>query len=75
MLVAAGLSNRQIANRLVISVRTVEGHLYRIFARLGINTREQLVCLTRREPSTQREVSPLGDGSPGYGSLDHPRTG
>ncbi|WP_082953104.1 LuxR family transcriptional regulator [Mycobacterium sp. 852002-10029_SCH5224772] len=75
MLVAAGLSNRQIANRLVISVRTVEGHLYRIFARLGINTREQLICLTRREPSAQREVSPLGEGSSGYRSLDHPRTG
>ncbi|WP_338326013.1 helix-turn-helix transcriptional regulator [Mycobacterium marseillense] len=75
MLVAAGLSNREIANRLVISVRTVEGHLYRIFAKLGINTRDQLVCLTRKEPSTRRELSVLGDDSLGYGSLDHPRTG
>ncbi|WP_297795027.1 LuxR family transcriptional regulator [Mycobacterium sp.] len=75
MLVAAGLSNRQIADRLVISVRTVEGHLYRIFAKLGINTRDQLICLTQREPSARRELSLLGDGSLGYGSLDHPRTG
>ena len=36
MLAAAGLSNRQIADRLVVSVRTVEGHVYRIFAKLGI---------------------------------------
>ena len=44
-LVTAGLSNRQIADRLYISVRTTEGHLYRIFARLGINSRDQLVHL------------------------------
>jgi DNA-binding CsgD family transcriptional regulator len=45
MLVAAGLSNRQIADRLVVSVRTVEGHLYRIFAKLDINSRDQLIHL------------------------------
>jgi DNA-binding CsgD family transcriptional regulator len=44
-LVAAGLSNRQIADRLVVSVRTVEGHVYRIFAKLGIERREQLIHL------------------------------
>jgi ATP/maltotriose-dependent transcriptional regulator MalT len=46
-LVAAGLSNRQIADRLVVSVRTVEGHIYRIFAKLGIDDRDQLVHLVR----------------------------
>jgi DNA-binding CsgD family transcriptional regulator len=45
MLVAAGLSNRQIAERLSVSVRTVEGHVYRIFAKLGIERREQLIHL------------------------------
>ena len=45
MLAAAGLSNRQIADRLSISVRTVDGHLYRTFAKLGIEGREQLVNL------------------------------
>jgi DNA-binding CsgD family transcriptional regulator/energy-coupling factor transporter ATP-binding protein EcfA2 len=49
MLVVAGLSNRQIADRLVISVRTVEGHLYRIFAKLGIKNRDQLIYLTSRD--------------------------
>ena len=43
MLVAAGLSNRQIADRLLVSVRTAEGHLYRIFTKLGINSRDQLI--------------------------------
>jgi DNA-binding NarL/FixJ family response regulator len=46
-LVVAGLSNRQIADRLVISVRTVEGHVYRIFAKLGIDDRDQLTHLVR----------------------------
>jgi DNA-binding NarL/FixJ family response regulator len=46
-LVASGWSNRQIAEHLVVSVRTVEGHLYRIYKQLGINEREQLVRLMR----------------------------
>jgi DNA-binding CsgD family transcriptional regulator len=46
-LVAAGLSNRQIADRLVVSVRTVEGHLYRAYNKLGISDREQLIRLLR----------------------------
>ena len=45
MLAAGGLSNRQIAERLSFSVRTVEGHVYHIFAKLGIERREQLIHL------------------------------
>ncbi|MUK02288.1 hypothetical protein GM708_10330 [Vibrio cholerae] len=41
-LVAAGHTNREIAELQSISARTVEGHLYRIFAKLGINKREAL---------------------------------
>ncbi|TGD87155.1 LuxR family transcriptional regulator [Mycolicibacterium sp. CH28] len=44
-LVARGLSNRQIAEQLVVSVRTVEGHLYRIYAKLGIKDRDRLIQL------------------------------
>jgi DNA-binding CsgD family transcriptional regulator len=44
-LVASGLSNRQIAEVLSVSVRTVEGHVYRIFAKLDIEHREQLIHL------------------------------
>lgn len=51
MLVAAGLSNRQIAAQLCVSVRTVDGHLYRTFAKLGIERRDQLIHLVNGAPS------------------------
>ncbi|MEU5843027.1 LuxR C-terminal-related transcriptional regulator [Rhodococcus sp. NPDC047139] len=48
-LVATGLTNRQIADRLVVSVRTVEGHLYRACIKLDVCDREQLGRLMRNE--------------------------
>jgi DNA-binding NarL/FixJ family response regulator len=39
------LSNREIAERLVVSTRTVEGHLYRTCAKLGASDRTQLAAL------------------------------
>jgi DNA-binding CsgD family transcriptional regulator/energy-coupling factor transporter ATP-binding protein EcfA2 len=57
MLVAAGLSNRQIADQLFVSVRTVEGHLYRLFTKLGINNRDQLIHLVCRQPSVRSTLS------------------
>jgi DNA-binding CsgD family transcriptional regulator len=45
-LAAAGLSNRQIAERLTLSVRTVGNHLYSAYARLGAGDRAALPWLT-----------------------------
>ncbi|WP_345132876.1 helix-turn-helix transcriptional regulator [Dactylosporangium darangshiense] len=41
-LAAQGLSNREIGQRLFLSHRTVSTHLYRIFPKLGIVSRNQL---------------------------------
>lgn len=41
-LAVQGLSDRQIADKLLISVRTVEGHLYRCYSKLGITGRDEL---------------------------------
>jgi DNA-binding CsgD family transcriptional regulator len=47
-LAAAGLSNRAIAEQLVLSVRTVEGHILRASGKLGVDSREALaVVLTQ----------------------------
>ena len=42
VLVAQGLTNRQIADHLVIAERTVEGHLERIRGKLGLRSRTQI---------------------------------
>ncbi|MFC0112113.1 ATP-binding protein [Kibdelosporangium aridum] len=41
-LVAEGLTNKQIADRLVIAQRTAEGHVQRVLTKLGFTTRIQL---------------------------------
>ena len=43
-LVASGHSNREVASDLQLSVKTVEVHLTRIYAKLGISSRGQLAA-------------------------------
>ena len=43
-LAGAGLSNREIGERLYLSHRTVGSHLYRIFPKLNITSRGQLTA-------------------------------
>jgi DNA-binding CsgD family transcriptional regulator len=46
-LVALDLTNAEIAERLHLSVRTVESHVYRATARLGLRSRTELAALVR----------------------------
>ena len=41
-LVASGRTSREVAEELVIGVRTVESHLARIYGKLGIRSRVEL---------------------------------
>lgn len=38
-LIAAGMTNRQAADRLSVSVRTVDAHLRSIYGKLGVKSR------------------------------------
>jgi DNA-binding CsgD family transcriptional regulator len=49
--VVSGLSNSDIADRLFISVRTVESHLYNIFQKTGVKNRVQLINLFKTNQS------------------------
>jgi DNA-binding NarL/FixJ family response regulator len=48
-LVAEGMTNREIAGRLFLSVRTVEVHVAHIFSKLGLRTRTKLAAWAHDE--------------------------
>jgi DNA-binding CsgD family transcriptional regulator len=54
MLIGEGLSNREIAARLTLSIRTVESHIYRAMLKTGTTTRDELAALL---PPAGREQS------------------
>lgn len=43
-LIAEGLSNQEIATRLVLSLNTIKGHTRKIYNKLGVNSRTQAVA-------------------------------
>jgi non-specific serine/threonine protein kinase len=61
LLVGQGLTNSQIAQRLVISSRTVDTHVASIYAKLGVSSRVQLVTWLARQapfPEPAPELAP-----------------
>ena len=53
LLVAEGLSNKEVAGQLDISERTVETHLQSIFRKLGIRKRTRLAALVYKLQKSQ----------------------
>jgi DNA-binding CsgD family transcriptional regulator len=51
MLLGQGLSGRAVAQRLTLSVRTIEGHIYRAMTKTGATSRDELAALLRQERS------------------------
>lgn len=60
-LVAEGLKNREIARLLNLSEHTVKNHLFRIFERLGISSRTELILyvLGQRSSATPESQGPI----------------
>jgi DNA-binding CsgD family transcriptional regulator len=48
MLIGEGLSSREIAERLTLSIRTVESHIYRAMLKTGTTSRDELAGLLPR---------------------------
>jgi DNA-binding NarL/FixJ family response regulator len=48
-LLAQGLSNKEIAQRLYLSVRTVEGHLANVYGKLGVHSRTEAALYAVRQ--------------------------
>jgi len=50
MLIGLGLSNGAIAQRLTLSIRTVEGHIYRAMSKTGATDRDALAAMLPKTP-------------------------
>jgi DNA-binding CsgD family transcriptional regulator len=68
-LAASGLTNKQIAERLYLSHRTVSSHLYKLFPKLGVSSRvalrAALAALAAPCPQQAGEDSHLADAGNG----------
>jgi DNA-binding CsgD family transcriptional regulator len=53
-LVAQGMTNKEVAARLFVSVRTVEANLSRVYAKLGIRSRTELASTLARSDGGER---------------------
>jgi DNA-binding CsgD family transcriptional regulator len=54
-LVARGMSNKEVATELFLSVKTVQYHLTRIYAKLGIRSRSELAARYRDRPEKDQQ--------------------
>jgi DNA-binding NarL/FixJ family response regulator len=69
-LVATGLTNKDIAARLVVSKRTVDAHLEHILSKLGYSSRTQVAALASHEQARAQRPDPdFPVPAPGSGNV------
>jgi DNA-binding NarL/FixJ family response regulator len=64
-LAAQGLGNKEIADRLYLSHRTVQSHLYKIFPKLKVTSRTQLAGVVLASYPDSRDKLPDSQDAPG----------
>jgi DNA-binding CsgD family transcriptional regulator len=62
-LVAAGMSNRQVAGELFVSIKTVQFHLTHVYSKLRLNSRTELAAQFREEVLAPADVASAGGGT------------
>lgn len=55
---ADGLTNREIAERLGLSQHTIKNYLFRVFDKLGVSSRMELLFLTLTQPGASQMAAP-----------------
>jgi len=60
---AEGLTNREIAERLRLSRHTIKNYFFRIFDKLGVSSRVELLSLTLSQVGTGQTLPPPAPGS------------
>ena len=66
-LVAEGLPNREIAKKLTLSEHTVSNYLFRIYEKLGISSRVELVLyIVRREDARNKRTTSTSSSQAGH---------
>jgi len=61
-LAAAGMKNARIAEQLFVTTKTVEGHLSRVYQKLGVQSREELRRVVTTAMASRPDGGPLAAG-------------
>ena len=75
VLAAAGQSSRAIADRLYLSVRTIDNHLGRIYDKLGVSNRAELAAALDRNAESSDDPAQLELVRTSYATLPRRRGG
>ena len=58
--ILAGKSFQQIATEMALSLRTVHSHRYRLYKKMGVGTRAQVIALINKNQLVNSETSDIG---------------